>query len=112
MEEVFREKRIKKFLWIASLLVAYSGLIGFTCFIFEETLQLQTFAAFIYTNAEDWNGLENHIALMEKTQTFAGVWIKYFGWGNPVMWPAFLSYIESNEAYIDALKKQVERNKR
>ena len=71
-------------------------------------MQLQTFAAFIYTNAEDWEGLEEHIGLMKKTQSFAGVWIKGFGWGNPIMWPAFLSYLESNEAYIKALEKKVE----
>ena len=103
--------KLKKILWIASLLVAYSGLIGFTCFIFEETLQLQTFAAFIYTNGEDWEGLENHLVLMEKTQNFAGVWIKYFGWGNPIMYPAFLSYLDSNEAYIKALKRKIERER-
>ena len=102
---------IKKILWIVSLLVAYSGLIGFTCFIFEETLQLQTFTAFIYTNSEDWEGLEEHIEFMEKTQIFASVWIKCFGWGNPIMGPAFLSYLESNEAYIEALKKRVERER-
>jgi len=105
--EFLKDGKVKKVLWILSILVAYSGLIGFTCFIFEETMQLQTFSAFIYTNAEDWEGLESHIVLMEKTQGFAEFWIKGFGWGNPIMWPAFLSYLESNQAYIDALKRQL-----
>ena len=108
MEDFFLEPKLKKILWIASLLVAYAGLIGFTCFIFEETLQLQTFTAFIYTNSEDWDGLEEHIEFMKKTQGFAEVWIKGFGWGNPIMWPAFLSYLDSNEAYIKALERKVE----
>ena len=111
MDEFFHERKLKKILWIASLLVAYSGLIGFTCFIFEETLQLQTFTAFIYTNSEDWEGLSEHIKFMEDTQTFAGVWIKCFGWGNPIMYPAFLSYLKSNEHYIKALKSKVEKEK-
>jgi len=109
MDTFSKEGKLKKILWIASLLVAYSGLIGFTCFIFEETLQLQTFTAFIYTNSEDWEGLSGHIELMKKTQTFAEIWVKGFGWGNPIMWPAFLSYLESNEAYIKALERKVER---
>lgn len=111
MKDFLQEGNIKKFLWFASFLVAYAGLIGFTCFIFEETLQLQTFTAFIYTNSKDWDGLANHIKFMEKTQHFAEFWIKGFGWGNPLMWPAFLSYLKSNEAYIKALKKQVENNR-
>ena len=109
--EFLKDNKTKKFLWILSLLVAYSGLIGFTCFIFEETMQLQTFSAFIYTNAKDWEGLESHIILMEKTQNFAEIWIKGFGWGNPIMWPAFLSYLKSYDAYIKALKRQIEKNK-
>jgi len=111
MGNFLQDPKLKKILWIASLLVAYAGLIGFTCFIFEETLQLQTFTAFIYTNSEDWEGLEEHIEFMEGSQNFAEVWIKYFGWGNPIMWPAFLSYLDSNEAYIEALKKRVEKEK-
>jgi len=110
MEDFLKKDKVKKILWVASILVAYAGLIGFTCFIFEETLQLQTFTAFIYTNSEDWNSLNNHIHFMEKTQNFAEFWVKGFGWGNPIMWPAFLSYLKSNEAYIEALKKQVEKN--
>jgi hypothetical protein len=107
--DAFSGDKFKKLLWIASIFVAYAGLIGFTCFIFEESLQLQSFTASIYINSNDMNGLENHIQLMEKTQTFAGFWIKGFGWGNPVMWPAFLSYLESNDAYIQSLKKRINK---
>ncbi|MBT96616.1 MAG: hypothetical protein QF567_03030 [Candidatus Pacearchaeota archaeon] len=104
--------KTKSFLWIVSFLVAYAGLVGFTCFIFEESLQLQSFAAYIYVNAEDWNGLEEHIKLMEKTQRVAEIWIKGVGWSNPIMWPAFLSYLESNEAYINTLKRKIELEKK
>ena len=78
--ENFGEGKIKKVLLIISFLVSNSGLIGFTCFIFEESLQLQTFSAFIYVNGEDWEGLQDHVELMEKTQDFAGMWIKGIGW--------------------------------
>jgi len=104
MKELLKGDKLKKLLWAASILVAYAGLIGFTCFIFEETMQLQSFTASMYINAQDWNGLENHIKLMEKTQALSSFWIKGFGWGNPIMWPAFLSYSESNGAYIKSLK--------
>jgi hypothetical protein len=108
MPEIFEKKdKLKKFLWIASIFVAYAGLIAFSCFIFEESLQLQSFTASMYVNSKDWNGLENHIKLMEKTQTVAEFWIKGFGWGNPIMWPAFLSYAESNKAYIESLKSRI-----
>lgn len=107
MKEFLFGEKIKKFLWVASILVAYAGLIGFTCFIFEEGLQLQSFTASIYVNSKDWDGLNGHIQLMEKSQAFAEFWIKGFGWGNPVMWPAFLSYLDSNEAYIKSLKRLV-----
>ena len=108
MENSFKSNKLKKFLWVASILVAYAGLIRFTCFIFEESLQIQSFTASIYMNSKDWVGLDNHIQFMEKSQTVAEFWVKSFGWGNPVMWPAFLSYMESNDAYIKSLKRKVE----
>ena len=48
MDESLKRNRVKKALWVASILVAYAGLIGFTCFIFEESMQLQSFTASIY----------------------------------------------------------------
>jgi|TARA_B100000315_G_C14494113_1_gene549067 hypothetical protein len=111
MKWLLEKNKAKKLLLVLSLLVAYAGLIGFTCFIFEESLQLQSFAAYIYVNAKDWEGLEEHIELMEKTQSVAEIWIKGMGWANPIMWPAFLSYLESNEAYINTLKRKIEIEK-
>jgi len=108
MRRLFKKENTKSFLWLLSILIAYAGLVGFTCFIFEEALQLQSFAAFMYVNSEDWEGLEEHIILMEKTQNVAEIWIKGIGWSNPIMWPAFLSYLDSNEAYIKALKRKIE----
>lgn len=108
MEEFPEKGRAKKLLWVVSIIIAYAGLVGFTCFIFEESLQLQSFTAFMYVNSEDWQGLKEHIEFMERTQSLAEIWIKGVGWSNPIMWPAFLSYLESNEAHINALKKRVD----
>ena len=109
MELIPGRSKIKDILWIISILIAYAGLVGFTCFIFEEALQLQSFAAYMYVNSGDWEGLEEHIKMMEKSQNFAEVWIKGIGWSNPIMWPAFLTYLDSNEAYISTLKRMAER---
>ena len=103
MQEIPEKNRLKKVLWVLSIFIAYAGLVGFTCFIFEESLQLQSFV-----NSEDWTGLSEHVVLMEKTQNLAEIWIKGIGWSNPIMWPAFLSYLNSNEAHINALKKKIE----
>ncbi len=108
MQEIPETGRLKKVLWVLSIFIAYAGLVGFTCFIFEESLQLQSFTAFMYVNSEDWAGLKEHVVLMEKTQNLAEIWIKGIGWSNPIMWPAFLSYLNSNEAHINALKKKIE----
>src|SRR3989344_4820062 len=108
MMEPPKKGKLKTLLWVFSIFIAYAGLVGFTCFIFEESLQLQSFAAFMYVNSEDWDGLREHVELMEKTQNFAEAWIKGIGWSNPIMWPAFLSYLESNDAYIKSLKRKIE----
>jgi hypothetical protein len=107
MENHPEKGKVQKTLWVFSIIIAYAGLVGFSCFIFEESLQLQSFTAFMYVNSEDWNGLAKHVELMERTQGFAEAWIKGIGWSNPVMWPAFLSYLNSNKAHIKALKERL-----
>src|SRR3989344_5339343 len=111
MQEFPEKSKLKTLLWILSIFIAYAGLVGFTCFIFEESLQLQSFTAFIYVNSEDWTGLKEHVVFMEKTQNLAEIWIKGIGWSNPIMWPAFLSYLASNDAYIKSLKRKIEFEK-
>ncbi len=81
--------------------------VGFTMFIFEEAMQTAMFAAFAYQNAKDWVGLERHLEIMRFVHKASAVFIKGFGWLNPLMWPAYLTYLRANEGYLRAIEARV-----
>jgi len=83
--------------------------VGFTMFIFEEGMQTCMFAAFAYQAAKDWPGLERHLVVMRLVHRASEVFIKYVGWLNPLMWPAYLTYLEANAGYIQAVESRVQR---
>ena len=98
--------------WWKKLIVIYLFLfstVGFTMFIFEEAMQVTTFAAFAYQSAKDWDGLEAHLAVMRAVDRSARLFIRYVGWLNPLMWPAYLEYLEANQAYIRAMEHRLEK---
>lgn len=99
---------------LVKLLVIYFALasaVGFTMFIFEEAMQVTTFAAFAYQSAKDWDGLREHLAIMRAVDSISRVFIRYVGWLNPLMWPAYMTYLKANEAYIRAMESRVEHRK-
>jgi len=105
-----KSKKVRAFLFILGIMIALHGTIGFMMFILEEGMQTSMFAAFSYRNAKDWQGLNDHVKIMESQQRFSEITIKYFGWPAILMWPAYLKYLEQNQAYINAIKSEVAVN--
>jgi len=102
-----RQSRTKKVLTVFFICLSIHGLIGFMCFLLEESMQTNMFAAFAYQSANDWDGLEKHIKLMEDTHDVSELMIVSIGWLAPVTYPAYLQYLKVNEGYIKAMKKRV-----
>jgi len=95
--------------WLKAVVVYFTifSAVGFTMFIFEEAMQVTTFAAFAYQSAKDWEGLAYHLGVMRKVVRAANVFIRYLGWLNPLMWPAYLEYLDANKAYIKAMEARL-----
>ena len=96
--------------WWVKLLVVYFFLfstVGFTMFIFEEAMQTVMFASFGYVAAKDWPGLERHLRIMKFVHGASSLYIRSVGWLNPLMWPAYLVYLEANESYLGAVEARL-----
>jgi hypothetical protein len=96
-------------LWV-KLLVLYFFLfstVGFTMFVFEEAMQTAMFAAFSYQTAKDWPGLEKHLRIMRFVHKASSIYIRSVGWLNPLMWPAYLVYLEANESYLQSVESRL-----
>jgi hypothetical protein len=104
--------RIKKILAFFFIFLTLHGTIGFAEFIFEESMQTCMFAAFSYQSAHDYSGMQQHLIIMKKTQHQSEIFIYGFGWLAPLMWPAYLNYLQNNAAYIKSAERRlkIERN--
>jgi len=96
-------------LWVKVLLVYFFlfSAVGFTMFVFEEAMQTAMFASFGYAAAKDWSGLERHLQIMRVVHRASELYIRYVGWLNPLMWPAYLTYLEANESYLHAVEARL-----
>ena len=97
---------------ILLILLAVQGGVGFMCFLFEECMQTNMFAAFAYQSAKDWDGLKMHVELMESTHKTAEIFIKSIGWLSPLTYPAYLEYLQVNEGYIKSMKYRIRNERR
>lgn len=107
MEE--KASKPKKYFKFLGIVIAVMGLGAFPCFIMEEAMQTAMFGAFAYNTADDYYGLQNHISIMKSTATTAKVVIYSIGWLSPLTYPAYISYLKNNDAYIRAQESVVNR---
>jgi len=108
-ETMIQEIVSGKPLWVKLLLVYFFlfSAVGFTMFVFEESMQTAMFASFGYAAAKDWPGLERHLHIMKFVHRASELCIRSVGWLNPLMWPAYLVYLEANEAYLHAVEARL-----
>lgn len=101
----FRSSKIWTFFKILLVVFTTSGFLGFIC---EETMQITTFGAFAYSSSKDWQGLESHLEnVMKPVHRTSESLIYLFGWLNPVMYPAYISYLKANEGYINSIERKL-----
>jgi len=73
-------------------------------------MQMMSFGAFAYNNAKDYEGLKEHVKVMEAVHQTSSFLIKFIGWLNPIMYPAYLQYLDTNEAYIVSQRALIKKN--
>ena len=88
---------------VLSILLVLFGTSAFSCFICEEAMQMAGFAAYTYQQAQDWDALELHVEQMQSISDMSDKVIKGFGWLNPITFPSFLTYLESQHGYIESM---------
>jgi hypothetical protein len=103
-----RAARIRKIVGkVASVLLILFTTSAFACFICEEAMQMTSFGAFAYQTAKDWRGLELHVETMKAVYRTSEAITRGIGWLNPMMYPAYLNYLESQQAYIEGIENRI-----
>jgi hypothetical protein len=93
---------------VAMVLFTLFGTSAFACFICEEAMQMTSFGAFAYQSAKDWHGLELHLQTMKVVYRSSETITRGIGWLNPIMYPAYLNYLEAQRSYIEGIENRVQ----
>jgi hypothetical protein len=104
-----RAARVRKIVGrVATIFLTLFGTSAFACFICEEAMQMTSFGAFAYQSAKDWHGLELHLETMKTVYKSSEAITRGIGWLNPIMYPAYLNYLESQQSYIEGIENRVQ----
>lgn len=99
-----RMSRLKKTLSFVALILSILGLITFSLFIFEESLQVTMFGTWPAQDAGDWNLVLEGIDTMESINLSMKIVNYAVGWLQPLAFFSYRSYTKSTDYYIKALK--------
>jgi hypothetical protein len=70
------------------------GLVGFSIFIFQEAVQLSTFACWAYERAEWWKGYGECLGTYRWVMEIGRWTNRLVGWLNPIGFPAYIAFFE------------------
>jgi len=96
--------KLKKTLSFVALIISILGLITFSLFIFEESLQVTMFGTWPAQDAGDWDMVLEGLDLMESLNLGMKVVNYSVGWLQPLAFFSYRSYSKSTDYYIKAVK--------
>lgn len=96
--------RMKGWLSTIALVLSVMGIVTFSLFIFEESLQIVTFGTWPAADAGRYDLVLEGIDLMENTNSWMKAINYSVGWIQPIAFLSYRAYGKSTDFYIKALK--------
>ena len=82
--------------------LALAGLITFSMFILEESLQSVTFGIWPAKNAKAWANVKRGLDLMENINTTLKIVNYSVGWVQPLAFISYRAYSEASDSFIES----------
>ena len=100
-------KKIKTFLFMAMAILTIVGVVTFSMFILEESLQTIMFGTWAAQDAKNWKHVLRGADAMEYTNKWLKRITNWFGWINPFAFVSYRHYAEATDYYIESLRQKV-----
>lgn len=100
-------KHIKSILYLAAGYISLVGLVTFSLFILEESIQMTTFGTWPASDAQDWHLVLKGCNVIETTNTTMKIINYSIGWIQPLAFFSYRSYGKATDYYIQALKSKI-----
>ena len=104
------KNKVKIFLSILAVYISVTGLITFSLFIAEESIQACMFGTWQAIEAKDWETVKFGCDRLKEGSRLLTNMNRYFGWIQPFSFLAYRSYGEATEAYIQGLEARIFAN--
>ena len=103
-------KRGKTILSVLAIYISITGLVTFSLFILEESIQTAMFGTWPAQDAKDWELVRFGCDRMRDANTMLRVINYSCGWIQPLAFLAYKSFSESAESYIQSLEARIFAN--
>ena len=94
------EKLLKKIKTIFTIYITLAGLVTFSLFIIEESLQTVMFSTWAAKDSKEWPLILNANRFFKKTNATLDFINTYFGWINPFSLYAYDSYSKATNHFV------------
>jgi hypothetical protein len=102
--------KLKRWLTTAAMIITVQGMITFSLFIFEESLQVIMFGTWPAKNAKQWDIVLEGSDMMASTNIGMKVINYTIGWFQPLAFFSYRAYGKSTDYYIKSLRAEVFAN--
>ena len=92
---------------VFTIYLAITGLVTFSLFILEESLQTAMFSTWAAKDAQDWTLVMKANRFFKGTNQALGSINKWFGWVNPFSYKAYDSYHVATDFVVKANEAQI-----
>ena len=103
-------RRGKAILSVLAIYISLTGLVTFSLFILEESIQTAMFGTWPAQDAKDWELVHFGCERMRDANTMMKAINYSFGWIQPLAFFAYKSFSESAESYIQSLEARIFAN--
>lgn len=102
--------RIKTILTILALYITVVGIVTFSNFILEESIQMTTFGTWPAKTAQNWELVLEGCDLITKINFTMKIINYSVGWIQPLAFLSYRAYAQGTDYYVKALKSQAFAN--
>ncbi len=102
--------KVKVFLSILAVYISATGLVTFSLFITEESIQTAMFGTWQAISANDWNAAKHGYDCIRAANRLLKSVNNCLGWIQPLSFLAYRSYGNSTDAYIHGLEARIFAN--
>jgi hypothetical protein len=100
-------KKIKNFLMVSMAVLTLIGVVTFSMFILEESLQTIMFGTWAAQDAKNWEHVQRGADAMRVTNRVLKIVTYGFGWVNPFAFISYKHYSKATDYYIGSLESKI-----